>query len=101
LEEAGADGGSRGSNRAAGAMATLQEKGPPAASLRTRFFRVGHRGIGPIHAKIGGIWKRPAPTPDRGDRTAPPAQWQPCRKKGRRPKICAPDFSGSVTEESG
>ena len=77
LEEARADGKSRQSNRADGAMATLPKKGPPDENLRARFFRVGHRGIGPIHAKIGGIWERPAPTANRGNRTAPTARWQP------------------------
>ena len=51
----------------------MPEKRPPAANMPARFFRVGHRGIGLVPAKIGVVWKRPAPTANRGDRTAPPA----------------------------
>jgi len=96
-----ADGGSWRSSGADGAGGTLPEKRPPAAKLWPRFFWVGHRGIGLLHAKIGGIWPWPARTGDRGDRPAPTALEEPCRKKGRRPQTCGPDFSGSDTVESG
>jgi hypothetical protein len=62
LALARADGGSRRSTRADGAGGTLPEKGPPVAKLWPRFFWVGHRGIGLLHAKIGGIWPWPART---------------------------------------